>query len=153
MVETTTIIRKSPIPTIGPVATNTTDKAAGRKIPNPRIPTTFLVKAITKVIIGKRSKSTIVFTGTPEPTAPLIAYLMGLYGQTEINCCDIIRVSKGPKVSSLFRVMSGTVVGVAVATTVALAEADGNGLVLGVVLAKTCPGATKTRLKSTKSKG
>jgi hypothetical protein len=76
----TTITRKRPIPTTGPVATKTTERAAGRKIPNPLIPTTFLENAITKVTIGKSNRSTKVFAGTPEATAPRIAYLTGLSG-------------------------------------------------------------------------
>jgi hypothetical protein len=98
-VETTTIIKKSPIPIAGPVATKTTERAAGRKIPNPLIPTIFLENAITKVIIGRRSRSTIVLAGTPAATAPRIAYLTGFPGQTEPNVCDFRIFSKGPRVS------------------------------------------------------
>ncbi len=37
-VEIMVIIKNKPIPTIGPVATKTTDNAAGKNIPKPRIP-------------------------------------------------------------------------------------------------------------------
>jgi len=84
-VETVTMIRKSTIPTIGPVATKTTERAAGRQIPNPRMPMTFLENAITKATMGRRRRSTSVLAGTPEATLDLIAYLTGLNGQTFPN--------------------------------------------------------------------
>jgi hypothetical protein len=70
------------------------------------MPTTFLEKAITKVTIGKSSKSTMVFAGTPAETAPLIAYLTGLNGQTGPIFWFSKRVSKGPSDSVLFWVIS-----------------------------------------------
>jgi hypothetical protein len=134
IVETAIIRTKRPIPTTGPVATKTTDKAAGRNIPNPLIPTTFLEKAITKVTIGRSSNKTIVFAGTPAATAPRIAYLTGLYGQTGPRNWEPSMDSKGPKVSSVFWVMSGTGVGAGVITGVALAVASGEGVKVGRTL-------------------
>ena len=68
-VETATIIKKSPIPITGPVATKLTARAAGKKIPNPLIPTTLREKAIINAINGNKRSSIIVDSGTPETIA------------------------------------------------------------------------------------
>jgi hypothetical protein len=73
-----TITKKRPIPAIGPVATNEVARAAGKNIPNPLIPITFRLNAITKATTGNRRRRTIVFSGTPEAIARSIAYLTGL---------------------------------------------------------------------------
>ena len=101
-VETATMIKNSPMPVVGPVATKTTDNAAGRKIPKPLIPMTFLEKAIIKATSGNRRSKTIVFAGTPAETAPLTAYLMGFPGQTGPRDWDFKIDSNGPKTSSVF---------------------------------------------------
>lgn len=78
MVDTATITKNNPIPTIGPVATNVTAKAAGKKIPNPLIPTMFRENAITNAIKGSIRSSTIVLSGTPAAMDASIACLTGL---------------------------------------------------------------------------
>ncbi len=100
------------MPIIGPIATNTTASEAGKKIPKPRSPTTCLAAAITAAIKGKRRRSTIVFGGTPASTAPRIAYLIGLKGNTGPKTCSRKSISKGSTVSSVSWVKSGLGVGV-----------------------------------------
>ncbi len=150
IVDTATIIRNSPIPTTGPVATNTTESAAGRKIPKPLIPTTLREKAIIKVTIGKSSSNTMVLAGTPVPTAPRMAYLMGLNGQILPNTWFSSISSSGPRDSVLFWVIStgtstGVEVGEAEIVAVADSEATGSGV---IVFATTDTGLSKLKPKT-----
>lgn len=142
-VEIATMRRNKSIPTIGPIATKTTERAAGRKIPKPLIPMIFLVTAITKAEIGRSSKSTIVFAGTPAPTAPLMAYLTGLK-RADPKTCSLRSFSKGPKVWGIFWVKSGTITGVDVGTSVGVANGLGEGLTL---TAKDNPGLKRVARK------
>jgi len=126
----TEIIRvKRPIPKKGPVAIKTTDKAAGKNIPKPLRPIRCLEAAITVAITGRRSSKTMVLAGTPASTDPLIAYLRGFVGQTGPSSCLAKSSSKGPSVSWVFWVKSGTGEGtgsmVGVADAVAVGERVG----------------------------
>ena len=67
-VETAVITMKTEIPKTGPIAKNTIDKAAGKKIPNPRSPIKCLAAAMSVAIPGSSSSKTIVFGGTPALT-------------------------------------------------------------------------------------
>lgn len=104
--------KKSPIPTTGPIATKVTDKAAGSKIPKPRIPIKCLVAAIKKATPGKSSKSTIVLGGTPAATDSRIAYFKGFDGKNGPSFCSYKSFFKGSIVLSVFWVKSGLTTGV-----------------------------------------
>ena len=123
-----TMTRKSPMPTTGPMATKVTANAAGKKIPKPLIPIMCLAAAITEATTGRSSKRTMVLAGTPASTAERIAYLIGFNGQTGPNFCSSSSFSKGPRVSSVFWVISGLAVASGAAVGVALALAVGVGV-------------------------
>jgi len=131
VVETKTITKKSPIPTIGPVATNTTDKAAGKNIPNPLSPTRWRAPAMSAATPGSKSSKTIVLGGTPAATAPLIAYFTGLLGKGDPNCCSSRSFFKGSTVLGDSTVKSVRVSGVRVTRSITVddAVAESNSVV------------------------
>jgi hypothetical protein len=135
-VEIATINTKSPIPTTGPTATKTTDRAAGKKIPKPLRPISCLTAAMIPAAPGRRSRRTIVFGGTPALTAPFIEYLRKLKGKIEPNFCSFNIRLKGSVVSSVFWVRSvlGTKVGIGISVAKGASVAEGEAV--GVILAK-----------------
>ncbi|KKR40613.1 MAG: hypothetical protein UT76_C0041G0007, partial [Candidatus Woesebacteria bacterium GW2011_GWB1_40_12] len=79
--------------------------------------------------IGKRRRRTNVFAGTPASTAPLIAYLTGLNGQTASKFCSSKSFSRGPNDSVLFCVIStGGTPGVGSKVAVGVGLSDGLGV-------------------------
>jgi len=122
-IDIATIAKNSTTPNNGPVATNTTDKAAGRKIPKPLRPIKCLAEAINAAITGSNNNSTIVLAGTPLSTERRIAYLSGFVGQTGPNFCSLSNFSKGPTVLWLFWVKSGLGDASGVGSSVACGEA------------------------------
>src|SRR4030043_1504031 len=138
-VEMATINKNSPIPTTGPTATKTTDRAAGRNIPNPLSPISCLIAAMIPAAPGRRRRRTIVFGGTPALTAPLIAYLRKLKRQRDPNFCSFNILLKGSVVSSVFWVRSvlGISVGIGISVTCGVRVAEGEAV--GVILAYETP--------------
>lgn len=95
-VDRPTINKNRPMPTIGPVATKTTARAAGKNMPKPRMPMICRAAAMKAATSGNNKRRTIVLAGTPALTAWRMAYLTGLAGQGEERVWESRRDSKVP---------------------------------------------------------